>query len=114
MPISMLNLSRLQLFHLGQVKKQSILMNAKQHAKAQQNATISPGSGVREQPNLRNAEQHAQAQQTATISPGSGKSANASSMLKLNRLQLFHLGQVRGASHSEEGQAACTRSADVQ
>jgi hypothetical protein len=43
----MLKLSRLQLFHLGQVKKQSILMNAKQHAKAQQNATISPGSGNR-------------------------------------------------------------------
>jgi hypothetical protein len=76
----MLNLSRLQLFHLGQVKKQSILMNAKQHA---------------------------QAQQIATFSPGSGKSANASSMLKLSRLQLFHLGQGKRATHSEECLAAC-------
>jgi hypothetical protein len=43
----MLKLSRLQLFHLGQVIEQPILMNAQQHAQAQQSATISPGSGKR-------------------------------------------------------------------
>jgi len=44
----MLKLSRPQLFQLGQVRdKQPILRNAKQHAQAQQTATISPGSEKR-------------------------------------------------------------------
>jgi hypothetical protein len=74
MPSSMLKFSRLQLFHLGQVWEQPILKNSKQHAQAQQIATIYLGQ-VREQPILKDSEQHAQSQQIATISPGSGKRA---------------------------------------
>ncbi len=47
MPSSMHKLSRLQLFHLVQVREQPILKDSEQHAQAQQTATISPGSGKR-------------------------------------------------------------------
>jgi hypothetical protein len=65
MPSSMLKLSRLQLFHLGQVRDQLILKDSKQHAQAQQTATFYLGQ-VRDQPILKDSKQHAQAQQTAT------------------------------------------------
>ncbi len=119
MPCSMQKLSRLHLFHLGQVKEKPILRNVKQHAQAQQTATISPGSGnrathsdecsaacsssadckifhlgqVREHPILKNAKQH----QTVTICVRYESNPFwriSSSMLKLSRLQIFHLGQV--------------------
>jgi len=89
MPSSMLKLSRLQLFHLGQVREQPILRNAEQHAQAQQTATFSPWSGKRS-------------------THSEGFQAACSSTADCN----FLPGSGKRSTHSEGFQAACTSSAD--
>ncbi len=126
MPSSMLNLNRLQLFHLGQVREHPILKNAKQHQtvticvryESNQFWRISSSmlklsrlqifhlGQVSEQPILRNANSMLKHSRLQLYWPGSGTRKGSKpfrgmpcSMQKLSRLQLFHLGQIKEQPH---------------